>query len=83
MKLTSVQTKEIDEILSLIEDELTFEDELTSDNKPKEDSSLYQIISKHSGQSFEKVHMDSERDYWMIADEAKEYGMIDEVLRRV
>ena len=43
---------------------------------------LYQIISKHSGQSFEKVHMDSERDYWMIADEAKEYGMIDEVLRR-
>jgi ATP-dependent Clp protease protease subunit len=43
---------------------------------------LYQIISKHSGQSFEKVHIDSERDYWMIADEAKEYGMIDEVLRR-
>jgi ATP-dependent Clp protease protease subunit len=28
------------------------------------------------------VHKDSERDYWMIADEAKEYGMIDEVLRR-
>ena len=43
---------------------------------------LYQIISKHSGQTFEKVHLDSERDYWMIADEAKEYGMIDEVLRR-
>ena len=43
---------------------------------------LYQIISKHSGQSFEKVHKDSERDYWMIADEAKEYGMIDEVLTR-
>ena len=43
---------------------------------------LYQIISKHSGQKFEKVHLDSERDYWMIADEAKEYGMIDEVLRR-
>jgi ATP-dependent Clp protease, protease subunit len=43
---------------------------------------LYQIISQHSGQSFEKVHQDSERDYWMIADEAKEYGMIDEVLRR-
>jgi ATP-dependent Clp protease, protease subunit len=37
---------------------------------------------KHSGQSFEKVYKDSERDYWMIADEAKEYGMIDEVLRR-
>jgi len=43
---------------------------------------LYQIISKHSGQTFDKVHKDSERDYWMISDEAKEYGMIDEVLRR-
>ena len=43
---------------------------------------LYQIISKHSGQTFERVHKDSERDYWMIADEAKDYGMIDEVLRR-
>jgi ATP-dependent Clp protease protease subunit len=44
---------------------------------------LYQIISHHSGQTFDKVHKDSERDYWMIADEAKEYGMIDEVLRRL
>jgi ATP-dependent Clp protease protease subunit len=43
---------------------------------------LYQIISHHSGQTMEKVYKDSERDYWMIADEAKEYGMIDEVLRR-
>ena len=43
---------------------------------------LYEIIATHSGQSFERVHKDSERDYWMIADEAKEYGMIDEVLRR-
>jgi cell division protein FtsB len=43
---------------------------------------LYQIISTHSGQTFERVHKDSERDYWMIADEAREYGMIDEVLRR-
>ncbi|MFI0489938.1 ATP-dependent Clp endopeptidase proteolytic subunit ClpP [Flavobacterium sp.] len=43
---------------------------------------LYQIISHHTGQTFDKVHKDSERDYWMIADEAKEYGMIDEVLRR-
>jgi ATP-dependent Clp protease, protease subunit len=43
---------------------------------------LYTIIAKHSGQSFERVHQDSERDYWMIADEAKSYGMIDEVLRR-
>ena len=43
---------------------------------------LYEIISKHSGQPFDRVHKDSERDYWMKADEAKEYGMIDEVLRR-
>ena len=43
---------------------------------------LYKIISQHSGQTFEKVHNDSERDYWMIAEEAKAYGMIDEVLIR-
>jgi ATP-dependent Clp protease protease subunit len=43
---------------------------------------LYHIIAKHSNQPFDKVYKDSERDYWMIADEAKEYGMIDEVLRR-
>jgi ATP-dependent Clp protease protease subunit len=43
---------------------------------------LYEIISKHSGQTFEKVYDDSDRDYWMKAEEAKEYGMIDEVLRR-
>ena len=43
---------------------------------------LYNIISSHSGQTFDKVFKDSERDYWMKADEAKEYGMIDEVLKR-
>jgi len=43
---------------------------------------LYKIISHHSGQTFERVYKDSERDYWMIADEAKAYGMIDEVLVR-
>lgn len=43
---------------------------------------LYKIIAQHSGQSYDKVHADSERDYWMKADEAKQYGMIDEVLRR-
>ena len=41
---------------------------------------LYNIISKHSGQPFEKVEKDSDRDYWMRSAEAKEYGMIDEVL---
>ncbi len=43
---------------------------------------LYEIIAKHSGQTFEKIFKDSERDYWMIAQEAKQYGMIDEVLIR-
>lgn len=41
---------------------------------------LYQIIADHTGQPFEKIEKDSDRDYWMTAKEAKEYGMIDEVL---
>lgn len=43
---------------------------------------LYEIISKHSGQSFDKVYEDSDRDFWMKAPEAKAYGMIDEILVR-
>ncbi|WP_046743872.1 ATP-dependent Clp endopeptidase proteolytic subunit ClpP [Kordia zhangzhouensis] len=43
---------------------------------------LYKIISKHSGQPYDKVYNDSDRDYWMKADKAKEYGMIDEILVR-
>jgi ATP-dependent Clp protease protease subunit len=43
---------------------------------------LYEIIANHSGNSVEKVEKDSDRDYWMTSDEAKEYGMIDEVLIR-
>ncbi len=41
---------------------------------------LYEIISKHTGQDYDKIHEDSDRDYWMKAEKAKEYGMIDEVL---
>lgn len=41
---------------------------------------LYQIIADHTGQPFKKIEKDSDRDYWMTAGEAKEYGMIDEVL---
>lgn len=41
---------------------------------------LYDIISKHSGQTYEWVEKASDRDYWMIAEEAKNYGMVDEVL---
>ncbi len=43
---------------------------------------LYDIIAKHSGQSYEKIEEDSDRDYWMKADKAREYGMIDEILTR-
>ena len=43
---------------------------------------LYQIIANHSGQPYEKVWKDGDRDHWMIAEEALDYGMIDEVLRR-
>jgi ATP-dependent Clp protease protease subunit len=43
---------------------------------------LYRIIANHSGQKFEQVFEDSDRDYWMKADKAKEYGMIDEILTR-
>ena len=41
---------------------------------------LYDIISTHSGQPIERVEKDGDRDYWMIAEEAKAYGMIDELL---
>lgn len=43
---------------------------------------LYNIIAKHSGQPYEKIEEDSDRDYWLKAGQAKEYGMIDEVLTR-
>jgi len=41
---------------------------------------LYSIISSHSGQTIEQIGKDSDRDYWMTAAEAKDYGMIDEVM---
>ncbi len=43
---------------------------------------LYTIISTHSGRPYEEVEKDSDRDYWMTATEAKEYGMVDEILTR-
>ena len=41
---------------------------------------LYEIIARHTGQSYEKVFADSDRDFWMDSREALEYGMIDEIL---
>ena len=43
---------------------------------------LYGIISKHSGQSYDKVFADADRDFWMTAQEALEYGMVDEILTK-
>lgn len=56
--------------------------EITAREILKLRSELYNIIAEHSGNSFEKVQKDSDRDYWMTANEAMEYGMIDEVLER-
>ncbi|RLD63563.1 MAG: ATP-dependent Clp endopeptidase proteolytic subunit ClpP [Bacteroidetes bacterium] len=54
--------------------------EITAREIMKLKKELYQIIATHSGNTFKKVEKDSDRDYWMTAMEAKEYGMIDEVL---
>jgi len=56
--------------------------EITLNEIQKLKKELYEIIANHSGQSYEKVWKDSDRDYWMTAQEAKEYGMIDEVLTK-
>ncbi|MFN8154054.1 MAG: ATP-dependent Clp endopeptidase proteolytic subunit ClpP [Bacteroidia bacterium] len=54
--------------------------EITAREIQKLKKELYEIISQHSGKDYEQVWKDSDRDYWMTAQEAKEYGMIDEVL---
>ena len=56
--------------------------EITVNEIKKLKKELYEIISNHSGQTFERVEKDGDRDYWMIAEEAKAYGMIDELLTR-
>lgn len=56
--------------------------EITAREIQKLKKELYDIIATHSGQSFDVVEKDSDRDHWMTAEEAKAYGMIDEVLRR-
>ncbi|WP_277235597.1 ATP-dependent Clp endopeptidase proteolytic subunit ClpP [Phocaeicola salanitronis] len=56
--------------------------EITAREIQKLKKELYTIIAEHSHTDFDKVWADSDRDYWMTAQEAKEYGMIDEVLSR-
>ena len=54
--------------------------EITAREIRKLKDELYNIIATHSGQPFEKVERDSDRDYWMTSQEALEYGMIDHIL---
>ncbi|MDE6556049.1 MAG: ATP-dependent Clp endopeptidase proteolytic subunit ClpP [Duncaniella sp.] len=54
--------------------------EITAREILKYKAELYKIIADHSGMSLEKIEADADRDYWMTAQEAKEYGMIDKVL---
>jgi ATP-dependent Clp protease protease subunit len=56
--------------------------EITAREIQKLKKELYTIIAEHSGQQFDKVWADSDRDYWMTAEEAAQYGMIDQVLNR-
>jgi ATP-dependent Clp protease protease subunit len=56
--------------------------EITAREIQKLKKELYEIISLHTKKDYKQVWKDSDRDYWMIANEAKEYGMIDEVLDR-
>ena len=56
--------------------------EITAREIQKLKKELYEILSKHSGKDYDTIWKDSDRDYWMVAAEAKEYGLIDEVLER-
>ena len=56
--------------------------EITAREIIKIKNELYNILSEHTGRSFEQVEKDADRDYWMTAEEAVAYGMIDEILQR-
>lgn len=56
--------------------------EITAREILKLKKELYEILAQHSGKTYQEVYDNSDRDYWMRAEEAKEYGLIDEVLTR-
>jgi ATP-dependent Clp protease, protease subunit len=56
--------------------------EIVSKEIVKLKKELYEIIARHSKQKYDKIYKDADRDFWMTAEEAKEYGMIDEILTR-
>ena len=56
--------------------------EITAREIQKLKKELYDILARHSGQSYDKIWQDADRDYWMTSEEARDYGMIDEILFR-
>jgi ATP-dependent Clp protease protease subunit len=56
--------------------------EITAREIQKLKKELYDILADHSGNPYKKIEKDSDRDYWMTAEEARDYGMVDEVLIR-
>ncbi|MCD4680529.1 MAG: ATP-dependent Clp endopeptidase proteolytic subunit ClpP [Bacteroidales bacterium] len=56
--------------------------EITAREIQKLKKELYQIIATHSGQNYKKIWKDADRDYWLTSEEAKDYGMIDEILTK-
>jgi ATP-dependent Clp protease protease subunit len=56
--------------------------EITAREIKKLKHDLYTIISNHSGQTLKQIEKDADRDYWMTAEEAVKYGMIDEILTK-
>ena len=56
--------------------------EITAREIMKTKRELYEILSYHSGASYEKIEQDADRDYWLTSTEAKEYGLIDNVLTK-
>lgn len=57
--------------------------EITVNEIKKLKKELYDILAHHSGQTYKKIEKDSDRDFWMTSEEAKEYGMIDDVLQTI
>ena len=56
--------------------------EITAREILKLKKELYEIISNHTGQTYKKIEKDADRDFWMTSEEAKKYGMIDEILEK-
>jgi len=54
--------------------------EITVSQVKKLKQELYAVVAHHSGQTVERIAADFDRDFWMTASEAKEYGLVDEVL---